>query len=216
MKTVALMSGGIDSTVMVWKLLKEGYEIVPVTFLTYRRNQREIEAVEKIVAEAGLGELKKFDVSFLREIFDFPPSLKERILSWKNDLPNIVIPFRNLIFYSVGAFVACHEEADAVAGGHTREDVERIPDVGLEFFSELERLLLVSFPFCRIKIVAPLIGYRKPEVMRFAVELDAPLHLTWSCWSVFDKQCGRCPGCVARKEAFRSAGIRDDTEYIEA
>ncbi|MCS6785123.1 MAG: 7-cyano-7-deazaguanine synthase [Candidatus Caldarchaeum sp.] len=215
MKTVVLMSGGLDSTVMIWKLMNEGHQIIPLTFMTYRRNVREIEAVNKIASAAGLGEVKIFDVSFLREIFDFPQHLKERILGQHTNLPNIVIPFRNIIFYGAAAYVACYEEADAVAGGHTREDVEKVPDVGPVFFGELEKLFAVSAPFCPVKILAPLLGVRKPEVLRLGVELGAPLHLTWSCWSVYEKQCGRCPGCEARRAGFAAAGLEDETEYLE-
>ncbi|MEM4574163.1 MAG: 7-cyano-7-deazaguanine synthase [Candidatus Caldarchaeum sp.] len=215
MKIVTLMSGGIDSTVMVWKLLHEGHNVLPLTFLTYRRNPREIEAVKKIAQKAGIGEPLSLDVSYLKEVFDFPHHLKERIFGMQKDLPNIVIPYRNIIFYSVAAYVACLEEADAVAGGHTREDVEKIPDVGGMFFTELERLFKISFPFCDVRIVAPLIDMQKLEVVRLGMELNAPLQMTWSCWSTIEKQCGRCPGCLARKEVFQAAGVVDETDYLE-
>lgn len=216
MKVVFLMSGGIDSTVAVWKLLSEGHEIVPLTFITYRRNIREIEAVKAIAAKASKHEITIYDVSFLREIFDYPPHLKEKIYAQQPELPNIFIPYRNLVFYSIAAYAACHEEADAVAGGHTREDLEKIPDVTPVFFAQLENLFKVSTPFHRVKILTPLVGLRKPDVLRLGVELGAPLQLTWSCWSVYEKQCGKCPGCLSRKTAFAEAGLVDETDYLEA
>ncbi|MEM3053985.1 MAG: 7-cyano-7-deazaguanine synthase [Candidatus Caldarchaeum sp.] len=123
--------------------------------------------------------------------------------------------YRNIIFYSVAAYVASHEEADAIAGGHTREDIERIPDVGEEFFTELEKILNKSTPFHRVKILTPVAGFRKPEILRLGLELGAPIGETWSCWSIFEKHCGKCPGCVSRREVFKAVGILDPTEYLE-
>ncbi|MEM4495078.1 MAG: 7-cyano-7-deazaguanine synthase [Candidatus Caldarchaeum sp.] len=215
MKVVALVSGGLDSTVMLWKLRSEGHSIVPLTLLTFRRNPREIEAAKKISVVASGREPIVYDVSFLRELFDYPQHIKERVFQQFPTLPNIVIPYRNIIFYSVAAYVACLEEADAIAGGHTREDVERIPDVGKEFFTELENILNKYTPFHRIKILTPVAGLMKAEIIRLGIELGAPLQETWSCWSVFEKHCGKCPGCVSRREVFKSVGLEDRTEYLE-
>ncbi|MCS6769567.1 MAG: 7-cyano-7-deazaguanine synthase [Candidatus Caldarchaeum sp.] len=211
MKTVALLSGGIDSTVMLWKLKHEGHEIIPLTFLTYRRNTREVEAVKGIASSATNKELRIIDVSFLREVVDFPQSLKDKLSS---ETPTVLIPFRNIIFYSAAAHIALYENAENVAGGHTVEDL-RIPDVGNQFVEELEKLLKMSAPFSRVKVLTPLIGMNKKEVIKLGSSLNAPLTATWSCWGVLDKHCGRCPGCVARRAGFAAAGLVDETEYAE-
>ncbi|MEM2236920.1 MAG: 7-cyano-7-deazaguanine synthase [Candidatus Caldarchaeum sp.] len=215
MKTVALLSGGIDSTVMAWKLRIEGHTIIPLTFLTYRRNLREVEAVKKIASMVSQHPLKIVDVGFLREVVDLPQNVKDKILHAAGDLPTILIPYRNIIFYSVAAHVACLEDASQVAGGHTLEDVGRIPDVGQGFFKELENLLQTSMPYSDVRILTPLIGLRKVDVLRLGVELGAPLNITWSCWGVLERHCGKCPGCLARREAFKLAGVPDETDYAE-
>ncbi|MEM1964685.1 MAG: 7-cyano-7-deazaguanine synthase [Candidatus Caldarchaeum sp.] len=215
MKTVALLSGGIDSTVMAWKLHSEGHTIVPITFLTYRRNPREVEAVKKIAGLISQNPLRIVDMSFLREIVDHPQHVRETIMHAAANLPTVVIPYRNMLFYSAAAHVACLEEANNVAGGHTFEDVVTIPDVGHDFFRQLESLLHRSMPHIQLRILAPLMELRKVDVLRLGFELGAPLDLTWSCWSILDKHCGKCPGCLARKESFKLAGIRDETDYAE-
>jgi len=215
MRTVALLSGGIDSTVMLWKLLKEGHKIIPLTILTYRRNPREVEAVERIAAYATKEPLRIYDLSFLTEIYDFPPIFKEQVYRINPELPNIVIPYRNIIFYAVAAHIALLTEAENVAGGHTAEDVERIPDAAPEFFHDLERILMKSFPYRNLKILTPLTGLSKVEVVRLGMELEAPLHLTWSCWSTKEKHCGECPGCLRRHLTFREVGYSDKTDYLK-
>ncbi len=211
MKTVALLSGGIDSTVMVWKLKSEGHEIFPLTFLTYRRNVKEVEAVKKIAPMVSPRELQILDFSFMREIIDYPDSFKAKM----HEFPTIFIPYRNLIFYSVAAHLASYVGADYVAGGHTFEDVGRLPDVSDSFLRMLEGLFKISAPTLDVRILTPLLKLRKHEILKLGMELDAPLNLTWSCWGLLEKHCGRCPGCMARKQAFKAAGLNDETEYLE-
>ncbi|MEM4343207.1 MAG: 7-cyano-7-deazaguanine synthase [Candidatus Caldarchaeum sp.] len=214
MKTAALLSGGLDSTVMLWKLIHEGHQVIPLTFITYRRNERELEAVKRITSQAACGELRIIDTSFLREVVDFPEPFKQRILS--QETPTILIPLRNIIFYSIAAHIAIYEEADAVAGGHTSEDLSRMPDVGPVFVDVLEKIFKISAPFSCVRVLTPLIDMTKVEVVKLGVKLNAPLSLTWSCWSVLDKHCGKCPGCLSRKAVFANAGLVDGTEYAEA
>ncbi|MEM2115087.1 MAG: 7-cyano-7-deazaguanine synthase [Candidatus Caldarchaeum sp.] len=214
MKTVALLSGGLDSTVMLWKLIHEGHQVIPLTFITYRRNERELEAVKRITSQAVCSELRIVDTSFLREVVDFPEAFKQRRLT--QETPSVIIPFRNIIFYSIAAHIALYEEADNVAGGHTSEDLSRIPDVGPLFVDMLENILKISAPFGCVRVLTPLIGMNKVEVVKLGVKLNAPLSLTWSCWSVLDKHCGKCPGCLSRKAVFANAGLVDGTEYAEA
>jgi 7-cyano-7-deazaguanine synthase in queuosine biosynthesis len=80
-KTVILLSGGIDSTVAAWKLRREGHTLIPVTFITYRRNKREIEAVEKIVDTAGGYGLRVLDTSYLRELLTSHPSRRRKFIA---------------------------------------------------------------------------------------------------------------------------------------
>ncbi len=211
MKTVALLSGGIDSTVMVWKLKSEGHEIFPLTFLTYRRNVQEVEAVKKIASMVSPVELRILDLSFMREVVDYPDFFKARMQGF----PTILIPYRNIVFYSVAAHLASYLGADYVAGGHTFEDIGRLPDVSDSFLRGLEELFKISTPPHPVRILTPLLKLRKHEVLKLGVELNAPLNLTWSCWGVLEKHCGKCPGCTARKQAFKAAGLNDETEYLE-
>jgi 7-cyano-7-deazaguanine synthase len=64
-----------------------------------------------------------------------------------------------------------------------------------------------------IAIVTPLITLRKSEIVRLGVKLNAPLELTWSCYSRHDRACGVCDSCVLRLRAFEQAGITDSIAY---
>src|SRR6185295_15720148 len=54
-----------------------------------------------------------------------------------------VVPYRNLMFWSLAANRAAEVGADAVAAGHTRYDAESYDDAGPAFFETLAK----SFAF---------------------------------------------------------------------
>jgi 7-cyano-7-deazaguanine synthase len=54
----------------------------------------------------------------------------------------------------------------------------------------------------------------KSEIVKKGIELNAPLHLTWSCYVNNDRACGRCQSCMLRLKAFKDAGVEDKIPYI--
>ena len=66
------------------------------------------------------------------------------------------------------------------------------------------------------RVVTPLIGLRKSEIVRLGVELGAPLHVSWSCYSGEAAACGVCESCALRLRAFRQAGCEDPIPYAQA
>jgi len=65
-------------------------------------------------------------------------------------------------------------------------------------------------------VVTPLIRLRKQEIVRLGVELGAPLHVSWSCYSGESEACGVCESCALRLRAFAEAGAVDRIPYAKA
>ncbi|HLG31074.1 MAG TPA: 7-cyano-7-deazaguanine synthase [Candidatus Brocadiales bacterium] len=65
-----------------------------------------------------------------------------------------------------------------------------------------------------IKVVTPLIGMNKSEIVKKGVSLNAPLHLSWSCYKNNDIACGQCHSCVLRLTAFSETGVKDTVPYL--
>ena len=202
-RVVALFSGGMDSTTLAWKLRAEGWELILLSFNTYRRNPREREAAERIASRLGKATLMVFNLEFLRELFDFTEDAKKSIYNAIPDAPNIIIPYKNIIYYSLAAHIAAQTDAEALAGGHTLEDQTGLPDASRPYLDELEALIGRSLPYPRLRILTPLIGLRKADVVGLGHSLGE-LH------------CGLCGGCQARMKAFREAGVEDRTLYSES
>ena len=53
-------------------------------------------------------------------------------------------------------------------------------------------------------------GFR---IVKKAIEMDAPLHLTWSCYRSEDLACGTCDSCALRLRGFKKAGVIDPIMY---
>ena len=65
----------------------------------------------------------------------------------------------------------------------------------------------------KIKIETPVIHLSKAEIIKKGIELNAPLHLTWSCYQNEDVACGVCDSCALRLRGFQMAGVDDPIPY---
>lgn len=126
--------------------------------------------------------------------------------------PTTYIPLRNGVFYSFAASIAEEVGASAIAGGHNRDDVAVFPDVSTRFFQTLERAFWAGSPTLRkrtVRILRPLRGLGKVQVIRAANSIGVPLELTWSCHRDGKSHCWHCTGCRSRTDSFMKAGIED-------
>jgi len=60
-----------------------------------------------------------------------------------------------------------------------------------------------------LQVETPIIHMSKAEIVRFGMQLRAPLELTWSCYLGGDTPCRRCDSCILRANGFSEAGIPD-------
>jgi 7-cyano-7-deazaguanine synthase len=54
----------------------------------------------------------------------------------------------------------------------------------------------------------------KKEIVEKSNELNAPVHLTWSCYQNEKEACGICDSCALRLRGFQQAGIEDPIPYV--
>lgn len=65
----------------------------------------------------------------------------------------------------------------------------------------------------RVELEAPLLWAKKHEVVEIGLGLDAPFHLTRTCYTDREPACGKCGSCQERLEAFRMNGKEDPIDY---
>jgi Predicted PP-loop superfamily ATPase len=131
-------------------------------------------------------------------------------------IPNTYVPFRNTLLLSIAVSWAEVIKAETIFIGAVEQDSPNYPDCRQEYYDVFNKLVEVgTMPSTQIKVVTPLIGMRKFEIVKMGIELNAPLPLTWSCYENNDVACGRCQSCTLRLRAFEDAGYADKIHYLE-
>src|SRR5207237_253835 len=120
------------------------------------------------------------------------------------------------IFYSLAGYYAELDAVQYIVGGHNGIGPESFPDSSPKFFNFLNsvfHLSLWSYDKSPVKIVVPLSGKSKEDVIRMGLAMDVPFDVTWSCYWDKAVHCGICVSCRERREAFAKVGIEDPVEY---
>jgi len=213
-RVILLLSGGIDSAVLLKLLTRKGYSVTSLTIDYPSRNPKETQAAEKIANLEG-SELIKINLPFMREIIELWPNPESRPPHLK-EAHESTIPARNAIIYSVAAHLAEIRGINIIAAGHNADDTKHFPDASPNFRKLMSRALTLGTHIGKtmgIKIIAPLAKLSKPQIVKLGAKLGVPYQYTWSCHSGEPKPCGKCSGCITRREAFKKAGIEDPLVY---
>jgi len=188
MSLVTLVSGGIDSTLMALLAKREGLQQHPL-FIDYGQlcAEREWNACRSVLREFRLPEPTRMDLNgFGRTI---PCGLTSRRFRVNEDA---FLPGRNLLFLVAGAAYAYSVNARAVAIGLLSERYKIFPDQTAIFLKGSNALLNASLG-TDMKVVAPLMGLSKGEVLKLARKHG--ISRTYSCHSGGEHPCGRCISC---------------------
>jgi 7-cyano-7-deazaguanine synthase len=222
--SVAIVSGGLDSTTLVYHMVDEGFAPLLLSFDYGQRHKKELEYAEatarrlkldwKLVDLTGLTDLIGASGSSLVSGTDVPDGHYA-----EESMKQTVVPNRNMIMLSIAGGVAVAEGAARLSIGVHAGDHFIYPDCRPGFISTMYMALVAGNEgFIRkdFLLSAPFLFKTKADIAYRAVELDVPLHLTWSCYKGDNIHCGRCGTCVERLEAFDEVNAHDKTEYADA
>lgn len=130
------------------------------------------------------------------------------------EIPTSYVPFRNANMLSIAVSWAEVIGANAIYIGAVAEDSSGYPDCRPEFYAAFQQTIKTGTkPDTHIEIRTPIIGLSKAEIVKKGVGLNAPLHLTWSCYRSEDLACGTCDSCALRLRGFELAGMIDPIGY---
>lgn len=213
-----LLSGGLDSvTALAWAL-REGLTVIGALSFDYgQRHAREVEAAAAVAAHYGVPHetvaLAPIRGSRLTDLGDIPQGRDLGALS--ETVAPTYVPNRNLILLSYAAAHALLGPATHLIGGWNGADALNYPDCREPFLAAAEQTLRLATERA-FAIVRPLIADDKAAIVRRALNLGAPIHLTWSCYLGAERACGTCDACQLRIGAFQRAGVVDPVAYSAA
>lgn len=217
MKTVVLLSGGMDSVTAFYEVMRE-HEVVAALSFDYgsKHNAREIPFARLHAERAGVTH-RTIDLAFMNECF------ASDLLKSGGDIPDghyaeanmkrTVVPFRNGIMLAVACGFAESVEAEALAIAAHCGDHAIYPDCREPFMQGMA-MAMEEGTYARIRLMRPFIAMDKTAIARRGVELGIDFSETWSCYKGGEIHCGTCGTCVERREAFILAGIEDPTAYL--
>jgi 7-cyano-7-deazaguanine synthase len=219
-RAVLCLSGGMDSCVCA-ALAARDYDVFAVHFSYGQRTEaRELHSAQEVARIIGVKELLHLKIDLFRRIggsaltdasIAVPVAGDEASIG--DEVPVTYVPFRNAHFLSAAVSWAEVLGAETVFIGAVEQDSSGYPDCRPAYYDAFNQLIKMGTKDGQIRVKTPLIEMRKSEIVRLGVELGAPFHVSWSCYSGETKACGVCESCVLRLRAFREAGAVDPIPY---
>ncbi len=217
MKSVVILSGGMDSATVAYKAKNLGYDIVALHFNYGQRTQnKELQSFHAICDDLDIQNRYVIDLDFFEQIGSALVDKKIEIPTGgiKEGIPVTYVPFRNGIFLSIAAAIAEKENASKLMIGVVEEDSSGYPDCRENFINSIQKAInLGTKDETKIEIVTPLIHLKKEDIVKEAIKEGVKLELTWSCYQNEDKACGVCDSCRLRLKGFNKAGLVDPIPY---
>ena len=216
---VCLVSGGMDSCVTA-AIAREENDALAFLHVSYgqRTEARERRAFNELADHYQVTRRLAVSIEHLKAIggsslTDKSIPVTEADLPSRS-IPTSYVPFRNAHLLAIATSWAEVIAARRIYVGAVAEDSSGYPDCRPEFYQAFQATIDAGTkPETEIEIVTPIIHLRKSEIVRKGTELDAPLHLTWSCYQAEDRACGRCDSCALRLRAFLEAGQKDPIAF---
>lgn len=219
-KAVIIVSGGIDSSTLIYKAVREGYETYALTFIYGQKHKREIESARKVCNTLNVAH-KIVDISSLKGVLSGSaltdsgveiPEVPETA-EYYETLKTTIVPNRNSIFLSIAIGYAVSIGANHVFFGAHHSDRGVYPDCRHEFVEAFQYAERLANDNSLLVVTAPFVNMNKSEIVKMGIDLGVPYKDTWSCYRGGEIHCGVCSSCRERKRAFQEAGAEDPTEY---
>lgn len=213
------MSGGMDSTLVAYIMRSRGFEIIALHFNYGQRTlTKELESYRAVCTDLGVSEKYEIDLDFFKTIGASAltdHSIAVPTTGIEEGIPVTYVPFRNGIFLSIATAIAEKEGCSSIAIGVVEEDSSGYPDCRDAFIQSFQHTAnLGTKETTSITIEMPLVHLQKSQIVLESLNLNIPLHLTWSCYQSEDKACGVCDSCRLRLRGFELAGENDPIPYV--
>jgi 7-cyano-7-deazaguanine synthase len=216
---VVLVSGGMDSAVVLAIAREQGFACHALSVAYGQRHVSELDASDRVCAMLGAAahktvtvDLRSIGGSALTADIDVPEQGGAGI-------PVTYVPARNTIMLSIALGWAEVLGSSDIFCGVNAVDYSGYPDCRPAFIEGFEQLANVATKAgvegAQIRVHAPLMRMSKAEIAREGTRLGVDFAATVSCYQADEKgrACAHCDACRLRAEGFRDAGLLDPTRY---
>jgi len=199
----------MDSTTLLYQLLREGDEVLAISFDYGQRHGKELKYAAATCQRLGVAH-RIVDISNFSELLG-----GNALTSGGIDVPEghyedesmrlTVVPNRNMIMLSIAGGFAISEGCDRLAIAVHAGDHAIYPDCRPEFIERFEAALAAG-NYEALSVHAPFLSWTKTDIARlgreFGIDYDEE---TWSCYNGGEEPCGTCGTCMERAEALAEA-----------
>ena len=219
---VVLLSGGMDSAVVLAIANGQGFACEALSFDYGQRHRCELLAAQRVAKQIGASghavlsiDMRAIGGSALTDDIAVP---KERA-DIGEGIPETYVPARNTIFLSYALALAEVKGASDIFIGVNALDYSGYPDCRPEYIEAYERMARLATKSgvggAPLAIHTPLSAMRKSDIVLKGLELGVEFALTHTCYDPVDdgKPCGSCDACILRRKGFEEIGERDPLPY---
>jgi len=219
---VVLLSGGLDSAVLLAVARAEGFECHCLSVDYGQRHRAELDAASRVAHALGAVAHKVIRVDLTTiggsALTDPHIAVPE---SPSDGIPVTYVPARNTILLSLGlAWAEVLSAADLFIGANSI-DYSGYPDCRPEYLHAYEQMANLAtraaVEGALFTVHRPLIYLTKAEIIRRGTDLGVDFSATVSCYQASSDggACGRCDACRLRRAGFVAARLPDPTRYAE-
>lgn len=223
MKALILLSGGLDSSTVLYQAKADGCECYAISFDYQQRHRRELESAVKIAEAVGIvaHQIVRLDLTLWggSALTDMQLELPQNrsLEKMSESIPITYVPARNTIFLSVALAYAETLKAERIYLGVNALDYSGYPDCRPDYITAMQEVFRLGTKQGRegkpIEIMTPLINLKKTEIIQLGNQLGVCWEQTWSCYAGKELACGTCDSCQLRLAAFRELGLNDPISY---
>ena len=225
---VVLVSGGMDSAVVLALAKEAGFAPHALSVRYGQRHTSELDAAARVARSLGAIVHKTVNVD-LRSIggsaltdedIQVPTDADGHVIG--QGIPSTYVPARNTIMLSVALGWAEVLGSTDLFCGVNAVDYSGYPDCRPEFIAGFEALANLATKAgvegSRFRVHAPLMRLSKADIAREGLRLGVDFAQTVSCYQADadGRACGHCDACRLRAQGFAEAGLVDPTRYVSA
>ena len=214
-KSVIILSGGLDSTTLLYDIISQGEDVYAISFNYNQKHKKELKLAKKTCKLLNI----PHKILNLKMLGDIAPSALTRDDQeipdghYEDDnMKQTVVPNRNMVMLSLATAYAIGIKAKKLYYGAHSGDHAIYPDCRKEFIDKMSEVIKIC-DWNSVELSAPYWNMDKGDIVIRGLHLGVKYKNTWTCYKGKRKACGKCGACQERILAFKKAQVRDPIKY---